>query len=552
VTHTNVEGFASMMAGMSASGLPGLKGDSGAALIGQINNSIMQGGSAGPAGQAFIYKALSAQGITDPNEVIYAMQGGMFEHVGNRGMTVYDAVRQQLDKEYPQGGWVQNMRRWNATSNLFGINMRQAQALDSFQPGDVDHAQGILGRYGMDLSQIDSSAIGEIAGVLGPNADLDAERKKLLGRTGANALLPEEKSALGNVEGDSLQYMLVRLLGSHGMEKTEGTKVQESVASLSNVLTAAGTGLIPVINDLRGATADLGKSVGLLSEWLEKKYGDVKNDLGDSGSLAPDGTDPETWDPLTGAGNFSAAQPPHVLSGDSAAPTTLAPDIEAEVRAQARAQGVDEDHMVRLALIERGGYDRVSPAGAMGPMQLMPDTAADERVDRRDWRQNVKGGVSYWKKMLLLFKGNTQAADAAYNAGPNNPGVAYFAATGDPSHLPAETQHYVHMSKDYPMTLKGPVAPSAPPPGSSRADKQFRIEPLTIIHKSESGETLATHALPVTTTASSPPTGSAPKQSEAWGQGNVQGNTQAIVSGMLRAHTAPRPKPVIAPDNGGA
>lgn len=552
VTHTNVEGFASMMSGMMASGEPGLKGAAGIALINQVNSAIMGGGRAGAAGQAFMYQALAAQGITDPYEMQYAMQGGMFEHVGKRGTTVYDAVREQLNKEYPQGSWGANMRRWNAESNLFGINMRQAQGLDSFKPGDVDRAQSILSRYGLDLSQVDPTAMGEIAGVLGPHADLNAERQKLLARTGSNALMPEEASALKNVEGSSLQYMLVRLLASHGMEKTEGTKIQDSVSALSNALTAAGTGLIPVISDLRGTTADLLKSVGKLSEWLEKKYPDAK-----AQASAGDSVDLSTWDPMTGTGNFGETGPvvETTISGagrgsGSDAIASLAPDVEAEVRARAKALGLDPDHMVRLAEIEHGGKDGISPAGAIGPMQLMPGTASQMGVDPTDWRQNIKGGEGYYKNLLHLFHGNVAAADAAYNAGPGNPGVRYFAQTGDPSYLPAKTQRYVKLSQ-LPPTLHGPVAPErrSASTGDSRADKQFRIEPLKIIHQTPSGETIGTTTLPVTGSATAPPWGGIEPLAH---QAKVIDHTQAIVAGMMRAHTAAKPKPVIAPDSYGA
>src|SRR5262249_52331547 len=77
---------------------------------------------------------------------------------------------------------------------------------------------------------------------------------------------------------------------------------------------------------------------------------------------------------------------------------------------------------VKAVIKAESGFNHlaVSRKGAQGLMQLMPDTAAEVRVQDAFLPQdNIEGGVRYLRRMLDRYDGNLALAVAAYNAGPN-------------------------------------------------------------------------------------------------------------------------------------
>jgi Rod binding domain-containing protein len=94
-------------------------------------------------------------------------------------------------------------------------------------------------------------------------------------------------------------------------------------------------------------------------------------------------------------------------------------EMKALVREVAAEVGVDARLALALVETESGFNPRArSPKGAMGLAQLMPDTARGLGVtDPLDPRQNLKGGLTYLKRMLEKYQ-DRDLALAAYNAGP--------------------------------------------------------------------------------------------------------------------------------------
>ncbi len=87
----------------------------------------------------------------------------------------------------------------------------------------------------------------------------------------------------------------------------------------------------------------------------------------------------------------------------------------------ANRNGVEEK-LVHAVIQTESAYNAsaVSRAGAVGLMQLMPDTARRYGVtNRTDPVQNVDGGTRYLRDLLGMFNYNLRLAVAAYNAGEN-------------------------------------------------------------------------------------------------------------------------------------
>jgi soluble lytic murein transglycosylase-like protein len=94
----------------------------------------------------------------------------------------------------------------------------------------------------------------------------------------------------------------------------------------------------------------------------------------------------------------------------------------ADLIAQAAYRHQVDAKLVHAVIQTESAYNSTaqSPKGAVGLMQLMPDTARRFGVtDRNDPDQNVDGGTRYLKHLINMFNPNLDLAVAAYNAGEN-------------------------------------------------------------------------------------------------------------------------------------
>lgn len=101
-----------------------------------------------------------------------------------------------------------------------------------------------------------------------------------------------------------------------------------------------------------------------------------------------------------------------------------------------------------------GNPNAVSPKGAQGLFQFMPETAKQYGVDTSDPQSSAEGGAKYLADLMKLSGGDLDSTLASYNFGPGN------VAAGKP--LPQETQDYIAkvkggMNKQYAQADTGNV-----------------------------------------------------------------------------------------------
>jgi len=142
-------------------------------------------------------------------------------------------------------------------------------------------------------------------------------------------------------------------------------------------------------------------------------------------------------------------------------------EVVIKLATEAERQGVNPELVIAIAEAETGGKfshysgDKVlkSPAGAVGLMQVMPDTANiynkkfNLDIDPTNEDSNIKGGVFILKDLLTQYK-SPRTAVALYNASPKAVSTFIKSYETDPDKailsLPEETRNYsLRISKNF-------------------------------------------------------------------------------------------------------
>ncbi|MPZ37140.1 MAG: transglycosylase SLT domain-containing protein [Rhizobiales bacterium] len=185
-----------------------------------------------------------------------------------------------------------------------------------------------------------------------------------------------------------------------------------------------------------------------------------------------------------GALSFGSGSGVSLAQSTPIARASAADPYAAHIAEASRRFGIPECWIRAVLRAESAGDVRViSSAGAIGLMQVMPDTWAGLRIRHRlgrdpyDPRDNILAGTAYLRELWDRY-GNVVAMLAAYNAGSDR--YDAHRATGRP--LPSETRAYVAAL----APVLGGAAASDAPARQPASPPDWREAPLFVMRPNDS------------------------------------------------------------------
>lgn len=351
--------------------------------------------------------------MTNITKKLYGEDGLLTNGIGENAKGLTDRVQQVVKEEFDNGLKGANARVRRSMAGTFNENMGNYLRIASQQEGreytkvkDADYAanqnilldQAIAGYADGDSV---SFAVNQSMNLLNyrakdqgwSNLQLESEKRKMVGQFAGGAI----QAAMD--AGDLTQADILYNTYGPQMDQSVAMKYQKALRK-------------------------------------EKQIVDEKNEIDDLIKTTLNANGEPDWNKIEEIIKDRAKQTKEIGGGGGS--FFADSSLNDEIMAAAKEFNVDPALVAAVADVEsNGNQNAVSSVGALGVMQLMPDTAASLGVDPHDRKQNIRGGAKYLRQMLDTFGGDVQKAVAAYNAGPG--------AVKDYGGVPPykETQNYV-------------------------------------------------------------------------------------------------------------
>ena len=461
----NVSGYLGEFAGLSGSRSPGTDAQSIANLLQTVNSAIQHGGNAGDAGRNFMYMALGKRNGLDPIMTAALEEQGMFGTMGgafgdgsamarfgarygvrmptrgaSSGQTNFSSIMAGLKRQYANNPELM----LSAMSNMFGITLNQSAALASTNETSVNSTASRLSRLKLDLSKVNATGIERLTAI----------------------------EADGSLSSDQKDQQFKDVYDKN-QEKTQGTEVRDAVSGVQKAITDMADKLVPLTTSiLNGITymagggkmsqrqieqavnkAERDDSVGQINakaDAARKAARSAKQEFQAKGpelyqkttdmrlSTAERAAAQKEYDRLQAAADTSgidADQKAATGLEDErlAARNKMSPGTQAGLRNASwlRAAAAETDRLDKLPPgTTMAQFDResqfdptaVSPKGAMGLAQVMPDTLAalEKQLGRKLNPYDPKDAVVIQRELMrqnMAKFGNVSDALSAYNGG---------------------------------------------------------------------------------------------------------------------------------------
>lgn len=449
----NVSGYAEMLTGLMGAGRAGLDPSSAAALIGRVNSSIAGGGSAGEAGQNFLYTAIGSRlGLTPiqakimqeqgafgtgraafGNDSNYARYSGRNLGAGDSDVTNLQLVMDHIKK-------ISNGNKdldADKLANLFGINISQAMALSSISPQLLGGLSGRLKRLGINVNDVNATGISRISQIEADGSLSEGQKDQQIGA-----------------------------LARENQEKTQGSEIRAGLAGVENATERAASLLLTPLNSIRDGIMFMAGDGKMSARQITERM--AKFEAEEAAAQLKAKRASENAALGTGFAASQAAGQKYMGALKAGAKGLSESDVDAIYKGfgtmgagpgpSGRSYGSLSGGTLfdRLLQQESGGRHVdgkgnivTSSKGARGIAQLMPGTASSPGFGIAPARDDSEGenrrvGREYLAAMLSRYNGDQQKALAAYNAGFSKVDAAVSKGGANwLAYMPAETRNYV-------------------------------------------------------------------------------------------------------------
>lgn len=388
------EGLASMLDSLSATKIPGLQGQYGAAQIMGVDEAFRskQLFNTPDIGPQMIFSMFARMGISDPTKMLQTQKQGLMAHP-----ELWKPMFEQIDQ---QGGFnsflgFQGAQSMGLPANEETFNAMQKALTSPAAPGQAALLKRVLGpeEYGK-LSFEKNPQMFEVA-------------RKF-----------QEREATGDFanEGDE-RKQLVEALQKEASEMNSELKTRQSMAQAAQSWTdAIDKGVVGFTHLVSDTLPAFGKELDNITQ----KIHSTLHPLEGRGISGQDPTSPHSLKPRIEVDPGS----PHTLfpgGASSRLPAAVGAAIPpAEIQRLTNKMGLafhnDPDVIRAILQQESSGWNIDSKGGDIGLMQMKPGTAGMSREDLHDPEKNIRAGNLYYARLHHQFQGMDESI-AGYNAG---------------------------------------------------------------------------------------------------------------------------------------